>query len=337
MDGACSRTHGKGNPPFGQLGRRAFLLGGKAFRWLNGGVRMEVFTPESLPPPQSGRFRYGVIGSPIAHSLSPAMQLAGFQAAGLDAEYFRIEIPKDDLAKAIPRLLEAGFQGWNCTLPHKTEMFRIVTQKDPSAIEAQSVNTVRVEGRQLHGFSTDAGGWEAAIQETWAVPLNNLQILILGCGGVGQSIARRLARSGCGSLILMNRDPRRAELLNLELKPIVDGRFPLSFLPWTDANLETTLKKTDLIVQATSLGLRETDPLPIPAHFLNAKLKVYDTIYRKGFTPLVRASRERGCSAEDGLAMLLQQGILSWEIWTGKTAPKAAMRQALWQAAEREK
>jgi len=135
----------------------------------------------------------------------------------------------------------------------------------------------------------------------------------------------------------MNRDPRRAEQLNLELKPIVDGRFPLSFLPWTDANLEITLKKTDLIVQATSLGLRETDPLPIPAHFLNAKLKVYDTIYRKGFTPLVRAARERGCSAEDGLAMLLQQGILSWEIWTGKTAPKVAMRHALWQAAEREK
>jgi shikimate dehydrogenase len=265
------------------------------------------------------------------------MQMAGFQAAGLDAEYFRIEIPKDDLAKAIPRLLEAGFQGWNCTLPHKTEMLRIVTQKDPSAIEAQSVNTVRVEGRQLHGFSTDAGGWEAAIQETWSVPLNNLQILILGCGGVGQSIARHLARAGCGSLTLMNRDPRRAEQLNLELKPIVDGRFPLSFLPWTDTNLEITLKKTDLIVQATSLGLRETDPLPIPIHLLDPKLKVYDTIYRKGFTPLIRAARERGCSAEDGLAMLLHQGILSWEIWTGKRAPKAAMRQALWQAAEREK
>jgi shikimate dehydrogenase len=265
------------------------------------------------------------------------MQMAGFQAAGLDAEYFRIEIPKDNLAKAIPCLLEAGFQGWNCTLPHKTEMFRIVTQKDPSAIEAQSVNTVRLEGRQLHGFSTDAGGWEAAIQETWAVPLSNLHILILGCGGVGQSIARHLARKGCGSLTLMNRDPRRAEQLNLELKPMVGGRFPLSFLPWNDANLEIALKKTDLIVQATSLGLRETDSLPIPAHFLDPKLKVYDTIYRKGFTPLIRAARERGCSAEDGLTMLLHQGILSWEIWTGKKAPEAAMRQALWQAAEREK
>ena len=298
---------------------------------------MEVFTLESLPPPQSGRIRYGVIGSPIAHSLSPAMQMAGFQAAGLDAEYFRIEIPKDNLAKAIPCLLEAGFQGWNCTLPHKTEMFRIATQKDPSAIQAQSVNTVRVEGRQLHGFSTDAGGWEAAIQETWAVPLSNLHILILGCGGVGQSIARHLARKGCGSLTLMNRDPRRAEQLNLELKPMVGGRFPLSFLPWNDANLEIALKKTDLVVQATSLGLRETDSLPIPADFLDPRLKVYDTIYRKGFTPLIRAARERGCSAEDGLTMLLHQGILSWEIWTGKKAPEAAMRQALWQAAEREK
>jgi shikimate dehydrogenase len=265
------------------------------------------------------------------------MQMAGFQAAGLDAEYFRIEIPKDDLTKAIPRLLDGGFLGWNCTLPHKTEMFRIATPKDPSAIEAQSVNTIRVEGSQLHGFSTDAGGWEAAIQETWAVPLNHLHILILGCGGVGQSIARRIARVGCGSLTLINRDPRRAEQLNLELKSIEGGRFPLSFLPWNDANLEITLQKTELVVQATSLGLRETDPLPIPAHFLDAKLKIYDTIYRKGFTPLIRAARERGCSAEDGLTMLLHQGILSWEIWTGKKAPKAAMRQALWQAAEREK
>jgi len=324
-----------GKLAWGQLGPTPFLLGEKAFRWLNRHMPSAVFTPETLPPAQAGKVRYGVIGSPIAHSLSPAMQLAGFDALGLPAEYFRIEVPAGTLAHAIPLLLQAGFQGWNCTLPHKKEMFRLTSKKDASALEAQSVNTIRVEKGQLHGFSTDAAGWEIAIQNTWNLPTTKLRVLILGCGGVGATLARHLARKGCLALTLSNRDHQRATELLRELEQTTTGQFPIHTIPWETSALKLALTQTDLLVQATSLGMKEDDSLPLPLKSLQPPLRVYDTIYSKDFTSLVREARQRGCPAVDGLGMLLHQGALSLEIWTGKKAPRAEMQIALEQSAGR--
>ena len=324
-----------GNLALGQLGVAPFLLGGKAFRWLNRLMPSTVFTPATLPPPQAGKIRYGVIGCPIAHSLSPAMQVAGFDALGLPAEYFRIEVPAGTLAHAIPLLLQAGLQGWNCTLPHKKEMFRLVSKKDASALEAQSVNTIRVDKDQLHGFSTDSAGWEAALQETWQLATDKLRVLILGCGGVGQTLARHLTQSGCAALTLTNREPKRATELLRELQSSGTRRFPIQTILWELSALQTALSKTDLLVQATSLGMKEDDSLPLPLESLQPPLRVYDTIYRKDFTSLVREARQRGCPAIDGLGMLLYQGALSLEIWTGKKAPRAEMQIALEQSAGR--
>jgi len=306
------------------------------FRWLNGGVTKEVFTPDSLPPLTAGRSRYGVLGFPIAHSLSPFLHQAGFQALGLEAEYLRIEVSAQDLGSAIPRLIQGGFQGWNCTLPHKNSMFSLVDQVDATASEAKSVNTVRLEGGKLHGFSTDALGWRAAIDETWKIDLGKSRILILGCGGVGQTLARYLAKSGCRSLVLVNRDAARAQTLAQELKPVVAGRFPLESMAWQSGDLDRALRETDLLIQATSLGLKTDDPLPIDPSRLPKGLKIYDTVYRKEFTPLVQAARQLGYQAQDGLGMLLHQGAFSFTIWTGQQAPVEIMRQALLSAAGRQ-
>ena len=295
----------------------------------------EVFTPESLPPLLAGRTRYGVIGFPIAHSLSPFLHHAGFQAIGLDAEYLRIEISPENLATSISQLGQKGFHGWNCTLPHKNSMFSLVDQMDPTAAEAKSVNTVRIEGAKLHGFSTDALGWRAAVDETWKIDLSKSRILILGCGGVGQTLARHLARSGCQSLILVNRDPKKAQTLVQELETFAAGRFSLQMIEWQSRDLESTLRETDLLIQGTSLGLKIDDPLPIDPSRLSQELKIYDTVYRKDLTPLVQAARKLGMQAEDGLGMLLHQGALSFTIWTGQKAPLEKMRQALYQAAGR--
>ena len=313
----------------------AFLLGGKAFRWLNGGVTPEVFTPATLPPPQKGKLRFGVIGSPISHSLSPLLHLAAWQSLKIPAEYFRIEVPTGALERSLPQLLQSGLVGWNCTLPHKMEMFRLAQVRDPSAVQAQSVNTVHlVEGR-IHGFSTDAEGWARAIREVWPGSLPPARTLLLGCGGVGQSIARSLVPIGCTSLTLTNRDPRRSQELLRELTPLVDGRFPIRQLDWDPETIGKALAETDLLIHGTSLGLDKADPLPVPEEHLNPPLRVYDTIYRKDFTPLVRTARTRGCPAEDGLGMLLHQGALSFEIWSKKPAPLQVMRQALFGAAGR--
>lgn len=305
------------------------------FRWLNVFVPPLFFTPDTLPPLTVGRSRYGVLGHPVAHSLSPDLHQAGFQSIGLKAEYLRVEIPAEKLTASIPRLLAGGFQGWNCTLPHKHSMFFLVDQLDASATEAQSVNTVRVENGRLHGFSTDAAGWRAAILEQWNIDLQKSRILILGCGGVGQTLARSLARTGCRHLTLVNRDPAKARKLLQELETTASGRIPLRQVAWQEPDLGQALRETDLLIHGTSLGLHAHDPLPFDPAQLPPETKIYDTVYHPNFTPLVRAARKLGRPAEDGLGMLLHQGALSFTLWTGRPAPLENMRHALWMAAGR--
>jgi len=307
--------------------RASFLLGGTPVRWLNQGVKHEVFTPAKLPPPIPGRRRYGVLGFPVAHSLSPAMQEAGFRALGIQADYLRVEIPPKGLAHAIPALRQAGFQGWNCTLPHKEAMFALCDEVDTTAKESNSANTVVVSDEGLKGSSTDADGWEDAVAEIWKLDLGTQRILILGCGGVGRTLAIRLAKKGCRRLALTNRSPEKAARLAEEIVPMAKG--PVSRIGWNPVDFEKTLKETDLLIQATSLGLSPNDPLPLPETCLRPGLKVYDTVYRKNFTPLVRQARARGAEATDGLGMLLHQGTRAISIWTGRPAPVVAMREAL--------
>lgn len=326
-------SYGKARP--GATGPPAFLLGETPFRWLNGVVKPGTFTPDSLPPLPAGRSRYGVLGQPVTHSLSPPMQEAGFSALGLDAEYLRVEVQAENLSTTVPRLLQAGFRGWNCTLPHKNTMFTLVDHVDPTAAEAKSVNTVRVEKGKLHGFSTDAMGWRAAVEEAWTIDLNKSRILILGCGGVGQTLARHLAKIGCRSLALVNREPTKARKLAEELGPVVAGRMAIHPVAWQSQDFTRALRETDLLVQGTSLGLREDDPLPMDPSLLPRGAKIYDTVYRKDLTPLVRKARTLSLHAEDGLGMLLHQGALSFSIWTGQPAPIEKMRQALHRAAGR--
>ena len=298
-------------------------------------VNPEVSHPKDLPNACPGRDRYAVLGHPVAHSLSPILHHAGFKDLGLDAEYLRIDVPAEELADAIPLLKKAGFRGWNCTLPHKNAMFSLVDETDATAQEAKSVNTVRVENGRLRGFSTDALGWRAAVQEHWKVEPEKLRVLVLGCGGVGQTLARSLARSGCKSLTLANRNASKAQKLFEELGPLTAGRFPMRWVAWQSQDLDQALHETDLLIQGTSLGLIAADPLPLNPSKLPPGAKIYDTVYRKEYTPLVQVARKQGYQAEDGLSMLFHQGALSFGIWTGRTPPMEKMRTALLQAAGR--
>ena len=304
-----------------------FLLGGTPFRWLNQGVKPEVFAPASLPAHIPGRGRYGVLGFPVAHSLSPAMQEAGFRALGIEAEYLRVEITSQGLAAAIPALQHAGFRGWNCTLPHKEAMFTLCDETDVTAKESTSVNTVVATKNRLCGYSTDADGWEDDVAERWKLNLTTQRILVLGCGGVGRTLAIRLAKKGCRRLTLANRSPEKAKRLEQEILPITKG--PVSVIEWHPEIFEKVLPETDLVIQATSLGLSSADPLPLPENSLRPGLRIYDTVYRKDLTPLVRQARAKGAEAADGLGMLLHQGTRAIAIWTGQPAPVVAMRQAL--------
>ena len=296
-------------------------------------MKAEVFTPANLPPASPEKKRYGVLGSPVAHSLSPAMQEAGFRALGIPAEYLRVEIPAGGLAAALPALRTAGFLGWNCTLPHKEAMFALCQETGSKAKESGSVNTVAVSGPTVRGTSTDADGWEDAVGECWRLDLSHPQVLLLGCGGVGRTLAFRIAAKGCRSLILTNRNPEKAIRLLEELRPI--AHTPVSMVAWNSPDFEKAAREADLWIHATSLGLQSGDSLPVAETLLRPGLKVYDTVYRQDFTPLVRLARARGAEAVDGLGMLLHQGARALSFWTGQTAPLPAMRAALETAAGR--
>lgn len=292
-----------------------------------------VFHPESLPPVSPEKQRYGVLGFPVAHSLSPVLQEAGFKALGIPAEYLRVEIPAGGLADALPRLRAAGFQGWNCTLPHKENMFALCDETDERARESKAVNTVRVSPRGLSGSSTDADGWEDDIQANWKLNLHTQKILILGCGGVGRTLAFRLAKRGCRRLTLSNRSPDKAIRLAEEIRQTGPG--PVGVIPWEREPLAQATKQSDLLIHATPQGLADGDPLPLDPEWLHEGIRVYDTVYRKDFTPLVRLAKDRKIPALDGLGMLLHQGARSLSFWTGRPAPLPAMQAALERAAGR--
>lgn len=310
-----------------------FLLGGKPRRWLNQRVKPEVYTPSSLPPPEAGRKRYGVLGSPVAHSLSPSMQEAGFRALGIPAEYLRVEIPAGDLKEALPGLQKSGFAGWNCTLPHKEAMFALCPETDDAARESGTVNTVVVSEKGVRGHSTDADGWEDAVAEAWQMDLSSQRVLLFGCGGVGRTLAFRLVRRGCRHLRLANRTPSKATQLADKL--LSSKKVPVSVVPWSPPELYQAVQDSDLLIQATPLGLSANDPLPVPESGLHPGLRIYDTVYHRDWTPLVRAARARHLPALDGLGMLLHQGARALSIWSGRPAPIAEMRAALEKAAGR--
>ena len=224
-------------------------------------------------------------------------------------------------------LRQAGFHGWNCTLPHKEAMFTLCEETDATAKESGSANTVVVSKHGLRGYSTDADGWEDALAERWKLNLTTQRILLLGCGGVGRTLAIRLVKKGCCDLLLANRSPEKATRLAKEIMPIAKG--PVSVVEWNPKSLKKALSQTDLVIQATSLGLSPNDPSPLPEDGLRPGLKIFDTVYRKDSTPLVRLARTRGADAMDGLGMLLHQGVRALAIWTGRPAPVSVMREAL--------
>lgn len=255
------------------------------------------------------------------------MQEAGFRALGISAEYLRLEIPAGELQKALPQLQHAGFAGWNCTLPHKETMFSLCSETDEAARESETVNTVVVSAQGLQGHSTDADGWEDAVAEAWKLDLRSQRILLLGCGGVGRTLAIRLAKRGCRHLRLANRTEDKAAQLAAKLASGATGS--ISVVAWRMAELSRAVQDSDLLIQATPLGLKAQDPLPVSESSLHSGLRIYDTVYHREFTPLVRAARARDLNAMDGLGMLLHQGARALSIWTGRPAPVTEMRTAL--------
>ena len=292
---------------------------------------LQSFGRKKLKPP----IRLGVFGHPVAHSLSPEMQNAALAKSDLEMRYARFEIAPGELQAALELLPSLDFVGVNLTVPHKIAAVPLVDETDETARQVGAINTIKLERGKLRGFNTDGKGFARAIREEFSVDLRDLRVLVFGAGGAARAIALECAKENCERLVISNRDPEKANQLVESLRgffagPRVLGPVPrLQAISADEAALRFQIANTDLVVNATPLGLNHGDAAPIPARLLAPHLMVYDTVYASGPTTFVSGANEAGARAANGLSMLLHQGALAFEIWFDRAAPIEAMRKAL--------
>ncbi len=278
----------------------------------------------------ANRFRFGLLGHPVKHSLSPVMHEASFRSLGIEAEYLSFDVPPEALAERLSQFRTEGFQGLNLTIPHKEAAVSLMDRLDASARLFRAVNTVRLEGRCLVGFNTDADGFLADLKLSRNLSPEGLRVLVVGCGGAGRALAIACARDGAAEIGLANRTVSKADTLAEEIDDLFpDSDVRVDVLSGDPEAWSRYCRESDLVVQCTSSGLSPSDPPMLSASAFRPGQLLYDIIYTSRVTPTMRSAREGGADALNGAGMLVHQGAASFEIWTGCRADTAAMRAAL--------
>ena len=276
--------------------------------------RSALRAPRSIVP---------LLGHPVAHSLSPAFQDAAFARAGIAARYALWDTAPEELPAAVARLRGAEYLGANVTVPHKEAVVALLDEVAPLARRVGAVNTIVKRGALLRGENTDVGGFLAPLRERGA-DLPRWRAVVLGAGGAARAVALALLDAGVAALTIANRTPDRAAALAADL-----GGARATPLALDDPRLADHLAHADLLVDATARGWLAPEPMLPPAQLalLPAGALVYDLTYQP--TGLLRAAAARGLATLDGLPMLVEQGALAWQHWTGREPP----RRVMWQAA----
>lgn len=273
----------------------------------------------------------GVIGWPVSHSVSPAMHNAAFAALELDWCYLPLPVPVEPhprIGEAVRGLLSLGLRGANVTVPHKQAVMPHLDWLTPAAQAIGAVNTIRIEADgRLSGDNTDARGFIADLGEH-GVALAGKRALVLGAGGSARAIVYGLAEAGCQSIAIFNRTAEKAHDLAMDIRTV----FPFcrfSGHPGFD-DLAVMASEADLVVNCTSLGMTpNVEGLPWLAEVaFRPGQTVYDLVYNPLQTRLLQKATVDGAHAINGLGMLIWQGALAFERWTGQLPPVEVMRRA---------
>jgi shikimate dehydrogenase len=272
--------------------------------------------------------RVVLIGHPVAHSLSGAMQQAAFDSLGIDATYELWDKTSIELTDAIAELRGDDFLGANVTIPHKERVAPMVDRQTDDAHLTGAVNTLTREGRRLIGHNTDVPGFKVALDRLVGKQKMPRQAVVLGAGGGARAVVYGLITEGFQRIIVFNRHLHRAEGLVKHFGRSA-AHMELRAMPWHDSIIESELAKTRVLINATSIGLTD-DTSPIPAESLHGDLLVLDLIYAR--TRLLRDAAAAGATVADGELMLLHQGAAAFTLWTGQPAPLELMQAKLAEA-----
>ena len=268
-----------------------------------------------------------VIGDPVEHSLSPIIHNAAFQHLNLDYVYVAFNVRAYQLKDAILGVRGLGIYGLNVTMPHKISIIKYLDELDETAKRIGSVNTVLNKDGRLIGYTTDGVGAFNALKYAGSDPLGK-KVVVLGAGGASRSICFTLAER-VRELIILNRTLERAVSLANNIREVLGGKVNVRAASLVDENLRKELKDADILINATSVGMKPNDAYtPVKRDFLHRNLTVFDIVYNPLETRLLREAKLIGAKTIDGLSMLIHQGAVSFEIWTGVKAPIDVMREA---------
>lgn len=269
----------------------------------------------------------GIFGYPISHTLSPAMHNAVIKALGLDMVYLPFEVKPSSLKEAINGIKSLGIIGVNITIPHKEAVIRFLDDISEEARLVGAVNTIVNKDRKLVGHNTDGSGYIASLKEELGFNPKSKRIIIIGAGGAARGILVALAIKKPKAITVANRTLSRAvSLIKTFKEKFSDTKFEAIGID--DKMLKMSFNSADLLVNTTSVGMKQSKALKIPLETLPKVAIVSDIIYNPLETALLKKAAKLGLATHSGLGMLIHQGARSFKLWTGFDAPIEVMRRA---------
>ena len=271
------------------------------------------------------KYKFAVLGKPVAHSLSPEIHRIFAEGCGIDIDYEKIETNQEQLGEVIEYLKRENYSGFNCTMPLKSEIIKYLDVQDGQCEFLDVCNTVKIDNGKLYGFTTDGGGMTAGLKYN-GVQVEGKNILIFGAGASARAVTLSLIKNNARDILILNRSKDRLDDMRGLFKNYADINYDLLTLD----NIKKYIASQDILINMSSMGMSGFDE-GLDYDFLKLMKRsavIADAVYSPLDTRLLKAARENNLKIIDGFWMLVYQGVLAFEIWTGLKVPEASIEKA---------